>query len=150
MTRLCVPSLRWAGRSSPGVSCPLSQARVLELSMSLPISCSGLRGPPHGGERQDLRSEEGPLRNKLHGAVPVQPRLHPAPRAHNSVPAQWAVGGATDILHKPYVLGPFTFGLGLMAPLQLGEGAGNEGGIVLGCRLAPSQAEGDITVPLTC
>uniref|UniRef100_A0A8B9MAT9 Aggrecan core protein n=1 Tax=Accipiter nisus TaxID=211598 RepID=A0A8B9MAT9_9AVES len=34
--------------------------------------------------------------------------------------------------------------------LQLGEGAGNEGVIVLGCRLALSQAEGDIMVPLTC
>lgn len=36
------------------------------------------------------------------------------------------------------------------ASLQLGEGAGNEGGIALGCRLAPSQAEGDLMVPLTC
>ncbi|PKU45262.1 aggrecan core protein [Limosa lapponica baueri] len=34
--------------------------------------------------------------------------------------------------------------------LQLGEAAGNEGDIVLGCRLAPRQAEGDIMVPLTC
>uniref|UniRef100_A0A8C8AKQ9 Aggrecan core protein n=1 Tax=Otus sunia TaxID=257818 RepID=A0A8C8AKQ9_9STRI len=36
------------------------------------------------------------------------------------------------------------------AHLQLGEGAGDEGGIDLGCRLALSQAEGDIVVPLAC
>lgn len=74
------------------------------------MSHSGLRGSPCGGERQDLRSEEGALRNKLHGAVPVRPRLHPTPRAHHPVPAQRAVGAATDILPKPYVLGPLPAG----------------------------------------
>lgn len=36
------------------------------------------------------------------------------------------------------------------ASLQLGEEAGNEGGIILGRRLAPSQAERGIMVPWTC
>lgn len=36
------------------------------------------------------------------------------------------------------------------ASLQLGEGAGNEGGITLGCRLDLSQIKVDIMVPLTC
>lgn len=96
----------------PTVSCfsgPGSQAMSqkpfgsLHLSLSLPVSHSCLRGSPRGGERQDLRPEEGPLRNQLPGAVPVRPGLHPAPRAHHPLPAQWAVGGAADILHKPYV-----------------------------------------------
>lgn len=54
--RLCIPIPRWAGRN-----CLLKQAGLLKLSMSLPISCSGLWGPPCGGERQDLWPEEGPL-----------------------------------------------------------------------------------------
>ena len=36
-------SLRWAGRSCPDVSCLLIQAGILQLSMSLSISCSGLQ-----------------------------------------------------------------------------------------------------------
>lgn len=91
----------------------------------MPISHSGLRGAPCGGERQDLRSEEGTLRDKLHGAVPVRPRLHPTARAHDPMPAQRAVGGAADILPKPYVwvLYPRVRDDG---PLPL-EGAGNAG-----------------------
>lgn len=67
-------------------------------------STSFLWRPTRGWERQALRKEERPLRDQLHGAVPVQSGLHSAPSAHHPVSTQRALGRATDILYWSYVV----------------------------------------------
>ena len=60
----------------------------------VPPPPSAVRATPRRQQRPRLRQTKAALRDRLHRAVPVPPRLRPAPLARHSVPGGWDVGAA--------------------------------------------------------
>lgn len=59
-----------------------------------PPSHSAVRASPHRQQRPRLRQTKAALRDRLHHAVPVPPRLRPAPLTHRPVPGGRDMGAA--------------------------------------------------------